>query len=100
MTLVMDAKDTLIKAGDNDRIYFRHGQAADEGHQGPRIQGRRPGDGLQAHRVRSAPLANGQRTPPGRARPRRDGLRQRQARRTTRGRGRQGGPTRSRLKRS
>ena len=60
-------------------------------------QGRRAGDGVQADRVRAAPLAHGQRPPPGRARPRRRDLRQRQARRTTRGRGRRGGPAGSRL---
>jgi Transposase, Mutator family len=66
------------------RIDVRHGQAAHQGHQGPRVQGRRPGDGLQADRVRPAPLAHGQRAPPGRSRPRRGDLRQGQARRTTR----------------
>ncbi len=70
----------------------------DEGHQGPRVQGRRAGDGVQADRVRPAPLAHGQRTPPGRARPRRGDLHRRQARRTTQGRGRRGGPAESRLK--
>ena len=78
-------------------ISVRHGPAPDQGHQGPRVEGRRAGDGLQADRVRSAPLAHGQRPPPGCARPRRSDLRQRQARRTTRGRGRRGGPSGSRL---
>ena len=41
------------------------------GHQGPRHPGRRRRDGLQAHRVSPGPLADGQRTPPGRAGPRR-----------------------------
>jgi ABC-2 type transport system ATP-binding protein len=82
----------------NHRIYFCHGPAADQGHQGPRVEGGRAGDGVQADRVRAAPLAHGQRPPPGRARPRRSGLRQRQARRTTRGRDRRGGPAGSSLK--
>ena len=60
-------------------------------------QGRRAGDGVQAHRVRPAPLAHGQRTPPRRARPRRRDLRQRQARRTTRRPGRRGDQGGSRL---
>ena len=81
-----------------DRIYVRHGQAPHEGHQGARVEGGRPGDGLQADRVRAAPLAHGQRPPPGRARPRRCHVRQRQAGRTTRGRGRRGGPAGRRLK--
>ena len=71
------------KAQDNDRIDVRHGQAADEGHQGSRIEGGRAGDGVQADRVRPAPLARGERPAPGRARPGRGGLRQRQARRAT-----------------
>ena len=41
----------------------------DEGHQGPRFQDRRPGDGLQANRVRPAALAHRERTPPSRAHP-------------------------------
>ncbi len=67
-----------------NRIYFCHGQAADQGHQGPRVEGGRPGDGVQADRVRAAAVADGERPPPGRARPRRIDLRQRQARRATR----------------
>ena len=59
-------------------------QAADEGHQGPRVEGRRAGDGVQADRVRAAALADGQRAAPGRARPGRSDLRQRQARRAAR----------------
>ncbi len=54
-----------------DRIYFRDGTPSYEGHQGPRLEGRRAGHGLQAHRIRPAPLAHGQRPAPGRARPRR-----------------------------
>ncbi len=34
------------------RVDLRHGAAADEGHQGPRVEGRRAGDGVQADRVR------------------------------------------------
>ncbi len=41
----------------------------DQGHQGPRLPGGRAGDGVQAHRGRSGPVARGQRTPPRRARP-------------------------------
>jgi hypothetical protein len=70
--------------GVSDRVDLRHGQAADEDHQGARVEGRRAGDGVQAHRVRAAALADGQRTAPGRARPGRRGLRQRQARRAAR----------------
>jgi transposase-like protein len=67
--------------GEPDRIYFRHRAAPDQGHQGPRVEGRRAGDGVQADRVRPAPLADGERPAPGRARPCRFGVRQRQARR-------------------
>ena len=67
-----------------DRVHVLDGQAADEGHQGPRVEGRRAGDGVQADRVRAAPLADGQRAAPGRARPGRSDLRQRQARRAAR----------------
>ena len=42
-------------------------QPADEDHQGARVEGRRAGDGVQAHRVRAAALADGQRTAPGRS---------------------------------
>ena len=45
--------------------------------QGP--EARRAGDGVQADRVRAAPLADGQRPAPGRARRGRSDLRQRQA---------------------
>jgi uncharacterized protein YdaU (DUF1376 family) len=41
----------------NDRVDLRHGAAADEGHQGPRVEGRRAGDGVQADRVCAAALA-------------------------------------------
>ena len=41
-------------------------------------------NGVQAHRVRTTPLARRQRTPPRRSRPRRSQIRERQARRTTR----------------
>ena len=44
----------------------------------------RRGDGLQTHRIRPAPLASGQRAPPGRPGPRRREVRERQTRRTTR----------------
>ena len=42
-----------------------------QGHQRPRLQGRRPRHGVQAHRGRPSPLARRQRTPPRRPRPRR-----------------------------
>jgi transposase-like protein len=50
---------------------------------GPRIQSRRSGHGVQAHRVRTNPLARGQRTTPRRPRPRRRHVRQGQAHRAT-----------------
>ena len=54
------------------------------GHQGPRLPGRRRRDGVQAHRVRTDPVAGRQRTPPRRPRPCRRPIREGQARRTTR----------------
>ena len=50
---------------------------------GSRVEGGRAGHGVQADRVRPAPLARGERPAPGRARPGRSNLRQRQARRAT-----------------
>ena len=50
-------------------IDLRHGAVADEGHQGSRVEGGRAGHGVQADRVRPAPLARGERPAPGRARP-------------------------------
>jgi len=94
MTLVMDAKDTLIKAGDNDRVDFRDGKAPDQGHQRARLPRGRPGHGVQADRVSPGPLAHGQRTASRRPGPRRSDLHQRQDRRTTR----RGRSSRSRLK--
>jgi len=52
------------------------GPAADPGHQGPRLQGRRVGDGVQAAGSRPGPLAGGQRPPLGRAGARRRQVRQ------------------------
>ena len=66
-----------------DRVDLRHRTAQNPGHQGPRQPGRRRRDGVQADRVSPGPVADGQRTPPGRPGPRRRPLRQRQARRTT-----------------
>ena len=67
-----------------DRVDLRHGPAPDQGHQGPRLAGRRAGDGVQADRVSARPLARRQRTPPRRPGPRRSDLHQRQTHRTTR----------------
>ena len=66
------------------RIYVRDGQASDQGHQGAGITRVRSRHGVQAHPGRPGPLARGQRTPPGRPRPRRRRVLQRQARRTPR----------------
>ena len=49
---------------------------------GAGLPGRRPGHGLQAHRVRPGPLAGGERTPPRRPRPRRRTLPKRPTART------------------
>ena len=54
-----------------DRVDLRHRPPPQQGHQGPRLEGRRPRHGVQAHRGRPGPLARGQRTPPRRPRPRR-----------------------------
>ena len=67
-----------------DRVDLRHGPAPDQGHQGPRLAGRRAGDGVQADRVRPRPLARRQRPPPRRPGPCRSDLHQRQTRRTAR----------------
>ena len=77
------SEDTQIRTPDNHRIDLRHRQAADEGHQGSRVEGGRAGHGVQADRVRPAPLARGERPAPGRARPGRSDLHRRQARRAT-----------------
>ena len=77
-----------------DRVDLRHRPAPHQDHPRTGLTSRRAGDGVQAHRGRPGPLARGQRTTPGRARPRRRHVRQRQARRTTR----RTPPTRSRLK--
>src|SRR3954447_20905052 len=65
-----------------DRVHVLDGQAAHEGHQGPRLTSRRPGDGVQADRVRRTTLAGSQRTAPRRPRPRRSTLREGEDRRT------------------
>lgn len=49
-----------------------------------RLPGRRPGDGVQAVRIRASPLEGRERTSPRRARPRRRPLAERQTRRTSR----------------
>ena len=67
-----------------DRVDLRHGQAPDQGHQGPGLAGRRAGDGVQADRVSARPLARRQRTPPRRPGPCRSDLHQRQTHRTAR----------------
>jgi putative transposase len=71
-------------------VHLRHGQAPDQGHQGPRLARRRAGHGLQAHRVSARPLARCQRTSPCRPGPRRSDLHQRQAHRKARRDGRVG----------
>ena len=67
-----------------DRVDLRHGPAPDQGHQGSRVAGGGPGDGVQAHRVSARPLARRQRTPPRRPGPRRGDFYQRQTRRKAR----------------
>jgi catechol 2,3-dioxygenase-like lactoylglutathione lyase family enzyme len=69
-----------LRTTNPDRVHLRRRQAADQGHQRPRVAGRRPGHGVQACRVRPVPLADGQRAAPGRARPDRSDLHRRQAR--------------------
>jgi putative transposase len=44
------------------RVDLRHRPASAAGHQGTRLAGRRSRDGVQAHRVRTSPLARRQRT--------------------------------------
>ena len=63
-----------------NRVDLRHGQAPKQDHQGPGVEGRRPGHGVQAHRVSARPLARGERAPPRLPGPRRTDLHQRQAR--------------------
>ena len=46
-----------------DRVDVRDRATADQSHQGPRFKGRRRRDGLQAHRVRTSPLACRERGP-------------------------------------
>jgi hypothetical protein len=67
-----------------DRVDLRHRPAAAAGHQGTRLAGRRGRDGVQAHRVRTSPLARRQRASPRGSGPCRRPLREGQARRTTR----------------
>jgi transposase-like protein len=55
-------------------VNLRHGAPPDQGHQGPRLAGGRPGHGVQAHRVSPRPLAHGQRTTSRRPGPRRSDL--------------------------
>jgi putative transposase len=50
-----------------DRVDVLHGAAADSGDQGPRLQGRGTGDGIQAPGGRAGPLAGGEWATPGRA---------------------------------
>jgi hypothetical protein len=65
-----------------DRVDLRHRPAPDQGHQGPWLEGRRPGHGLQADRGRPTPVACGQRTAPGRPGACRRSLRTRLTRQT------------------
>ena len=67
-----------------DRVDVRDRPATSTRHQGPRLESRWHSDGVQAHRSRPGPVAHGERTPPGRARPRRRPLHQRQTGQTTR----------------
>ena len=65
-----------------NRVDLRDRATTPARHQGSRQPGRRGRDGVQADRVGPDPVADGQRTPPRRARPCRRHLRQRQTRRT------------------
>jgi Transposase, Mutator family len=62
----------------SDRVHFCHRQVAPARHQGPRLPRRWDRDGVQAHRIRPAPVACGQRAPPRRTRSSRSTLRKRQ----------------------
>lgn len=63
-----------------DRVDVRDRAASHQGHQGTRLTGRRPGHGLQAHRIRPGALARRQRTPPRRPCARRSPIRARRPR--------------------
>jgi hypothetical protein len=65
-----------------DRVDLRHRPPPHQGHQGIRLEGRRAGHGVQAHRSRARPLARRERATPGRPRPQRRSLQEGQARRT------------------
>jgi len=67
-----------------DRVNLRHRPAPHQDHQGPWLAGCGAGDGLQAHRVSTRPLARRQRTPPRRPGPRRSDVHQRKAHRKAR----------------
>jgi transposase-like protein len=67
-----------------DRVDLRDRAVTAAGHQRPRLPRGGCRHGAQTHRIRPAPLEAGQRTPPGRPRPRRREVRERQTRRTTR----------------
>jgi transposase-like protein len=67
-----------------NRVHLRHRPAAAAGHQGTRLTGRRGRDGVQAHRVRTSPLARRQRPPPRRSGPCRRQVQEGETRRTTR----------------
>ena len=71
-----------LRTTNPNRIDVRHRTAPDQGDQGPGVAGRRDRDGVQARRVRPAPLAGRERAPPGRPRAGRSLLRTRSARRT------------------
>ena len=73
-----------LRTTNPNRIDLRHRAAPDQGHQGPRLAGRRAGDGVQAHRISPGPLAGGQRSPPRRPGPRRSDLHRRQTDRASR----------------
>ena len=63
---------------------LRHRATSAANHQGPGLKSSRRRNGVQAHRVRTDPLARCQRTPPRRPGPRRSPVREGETRRTTR----------------
>jgi putative transposase len=69
----------------SDRVNLRHREVAPASDQGPRFEGSRSRNGVQAHRVRPNPLAGRERSAPRRPGPRRSQVQERQTRRTTPG---------------
>jgi Transposase and inactivated derivatives len=66
------------------RVDLRHGAVTAAGHQGPRLEGGRRRDGVQAHPVRTGQMASRERSSPRRARPGRREVRTGQTRRASR----------------